>query len=334
MEITLYALIGTPTPGTMRVRGKVNGNGLVILIDTGSTHNFVDASLVSRLQLRIDVFKILEVKVANGSVVKTQGFCSNVPVCIQGVKFCIQFHVLTLGGCDEVLDTQWLRTLGEIQWNFKLLTMGFCYESHKLLLQGLTPSLGSSIVDCKQFFKASVKKGLSLQIASVEAVVLEVRLPTEVELLLQEFQHVFETPIGLPPLRGHEHPIVLKEGAQPMCQRPYRYPFYQKKEIEKIVKELLSVGSIRNSSSLFASPVLLVRKVDGSWRMCIDYKALNNIIVKDNFPIPVIDELLDELSGVVIFSKLDLRFRYHQFIIREKDIPKTAFRTHENHYEF
>ena len=156
-----------------------------------------------------------------------------------------------------------------------------------------------------------MKKGLSLQIASVEAVVLEVRLPAEVELLLQEFQHVFETPIGLPPLRGHEHPIILKEGAQPMCQRPYRYPFYQKKEIEKIVKELLSVGSIRNNTSPFGSPVLLVRKAEGSWKMCIDYRALKNITVKDKFPIPVIDELLDELSGAVIFAKLDLRSGYH-----------------------
>ena len=110
VEITLYALTGTCTPGTIRVRGKVNGNVLVIVIDTSSTHNVVDASLVSGLQLRVDVSKVLEVKVANGSVVKTQGFCSSVPMCIQGVEFCIQFHVLALGGCDAMLGTQWLST--------------------------------------------------------------------------------------------------------------------------------------------------------------------------------------------------------------------------------
>ena len=120
-------------------------------------------------------------------------------------------------------------------------------------------------MDCKQFFKVPVKKGLLLQIDSVEAGASKVKLPAEVDSLLQEFGHVFDTPTGLPPFRGHKHPIVLKEGAQLVCQRPHRYPFYQKNEIEKIVRELLPVESIRNSSSPFASPVLLVRKADGSW---------------------------------------------------------------------
>ena len=112
--ITLYALTGTPTPGTMRVRGNIIGSGLVLLVDIGSTHNFVDALVVSSLQLKVDVSRILEVKVANGTVVRTQGFCSSIPVCVQGVEFCVQFHVLALGGCDAVLGTQWLSTLGII----------------------------------------------------------------------------------------------------------------------------------------------------------------------------------------------------------------------------
>ena len=105
MGITLYALTGTPTPGTMKVRGKINGSGLVILVDAGRTHNFVDALVVSSLQLKVDVSRILEVKVANGTMVRTQGFCSSVLVCVQGVEFCVQFHVLTLEGCDDMLGT-------------------------------------------------------------------------------------------------------------------------------------------------------------------------------------------------------------------------------------
>lgn len=113
--------------------------------------------------------------------------------------------------------------------------MCFYYEDQKVFLQGLTPSLGSSIMDCKQFFKVPIKKGLLLQITSVEVGASEVRLPAKVAILLQVFKAIFKTPTGLPPLRGHEHPIVLKEGVEPVCQRPYKYPFYQKNKIEKIV---------------------------------------------------------------------------------------------------
>ena len=121
--------------------------------------------------------------------------------------------------------------------------------------------------------------------------------------LLSEFSKVFAVSTGLPPIKGHEHSINLKEGTLPVCERPYRYLHFQKFEIEKIVNELLEVGSIRPSQSPFSSLVFLVRKVNGNWCMCIDYRALNKAI-RDKFPIPVVDELSDELAGALVFSKL------------------------------
>ncbi|GJY57505.1 retrotransposon-related protein [Tanacetum coccineum] len=134
--------------------------------------------------------------------------------------------------------------------------------------------------------------------------------------------YVFSLPTTLPPQRHHDHRIPLKEGSIPVNIRPYKHPLRQKDAIESMVQELLDSNVIRPRNSPFSSLIVMVKKTDGTWRMCIDYTQLNKLTIKDKFPIPLIEELIDELNGSKGFSKLDLRSGYHQIRMEEKDIPK------------
>ncbi|MCO5598502.1 hypothetical protein L7F22_052599 [Adiantum nelumboides] len=159
--------------------------------------------------------------------------------------------------------------------------------------------------------------------------------PEYVENLLKEYEDVFPADLpGMPPPRSVDHAIDLYPGTEPYSRAPYRFNIDELKELKLQLDDLLKKGLIRPSVSPWGAPVLFQRKKDGTYRLCIDYRGLNNQTIKNKYPLPHIDELLSQLSGATVFSKIDLRSGYHQIRIKTEDIPKTAFRTRYGHYEF
>jgi hypothetical protein len=205
----------------------------------------------------------------------------------------------------------------KVNWAHKWLAIP--YASKVVTLQGIIPR----VLDCN-----------NIQLMSISLAYPTKQILPVVQQVLDEFQGVFEAPSELPPRRLCDHKIPLIPGATPVSSRPYRYAPALKDELEKQVKDMLQAGIIHPSNNPFSSHVLLVKKKDGSWRFCIDYRGLNSMTLKGKFQLPVIDELLDELAGASRFSKLDLRAGYHQICLAEGKEYKIAFQTHSGHYEF
>ncbi|GJZ53683.1 putative reverse transcriptase domain-containing protein [Tanacetum coccineum] len=139
---------------------------------------------------------------------------------------------------------------------------------------------------------------------------------------------------GLLPVRQVEFQIDLIPGTAPVARAPYRLAPSEMQELSNQLQELSDRGFIRPSTSPWGAPVLFVKKKDGSFRMCIDYRELNKLTVKNRYPLPRIDDLFDQLHGSSVYSKIDLRSGYHQLRVSDEDIPKTAFKTRYGHYEF
>ncbi|GJW70574.1 putative reverse transcriptase domain-containing protein [Tanacetum coccineum] len=153
--------------------------------------------------------------------------------------------------------------------------------------------------------------------------------------IVREFPDVFlEDLPGLPPVRQVEFQIDLILGAAPVARAPYRLAPSEMQELSNQLQELADQDFIQPSTSPWGAPILFVKKKDGSFRKCIDYRELNKLTIKNRYPLPRIDDLFDQLQGSSVYSKINLRSGYHQLRVRDEDIPKTIFRTRYIHYEF
>jgi hypothetical protein len=237
---------------------------------------------------------------------QSPGYCKDLPITISDESFTLDCFSLALGSYD--LDVQWLESLGPILWDFTARTIVFVQNGHRVCWQATEPATGAP------------------PLLSINGKVLED--------LMHHFDGVFATPVGLPSVHPYSHQIRLLPGTALVAVRPYRYAHLQKEELESQCTNMLHQSVIRSSSSAFPAPVLLVKKQDGSWRFCVDYRALNSMTVKDKFAIPIIEELLDEPCGTTFFTKLDLRSGYHQVQMHDADVEKTTFHTHQGLFEF
>ena len=153
--------------------------------------------------------------------------------------------------------------------------------------------------------------------------------------MVKDYPGVFSKELpGMPPDRDIEFLIELLPGTGPISKRPYQMPAKDLEEIKTQINELLEKGYIRPSSSPWGAPVLLVENKDGSLRMVVDYHALNEVTIKNKYPLPMINDLFEQLQAAKVFSKIDLRSGYHQLKIREQDIPKTTFTRRYGLYEY
>jgi hypothetical protein len=152
---------------------------------------------------------------------------------------------------------------------------------------------------------------------------------------VKDFSDVFPEDLpGMPPEREIEFIIDLLPGTTPISKRPYRMGVNELEELKKQLRELYSKGYIHPSSSPWGAPIIFVEKNDGTQRMCVDYRSLNEVMIKNKYPLPSIEDLFDQLKGACVFSKIDLRSGYHQLRIKASDIPKTAFTTRYGLYEY
>jgi len=310
-EFVSYSLSAFPSSGSlMEIPGVIQGKVATFLIDTGATDNFVSSTLFPGHSLPAQLFKL-----ANGTTFTCKG-----PVHLEFSVGSFQgkaaFLVADLA-FDVVLGLKWLRSSGA-SLNLKEGSVSF-------------PSLASlSPLQVVQVPQATTS---SSPLALVD---WPKEISPDLKAVLRQFTEVFppSLPMVLPPDRGCEFHIDLRPGTRPVVRPMRRFSPPDMAALRKETDDLLASGLIKVSDSEFGAQVLFVDKKDGTRRMCVDYRSLNEATVKDAYPLPLIDEIFDRLKSAKYFSKLDLRSGYHQLKMKPEDTHKTAFRTPYGSFEF
>ncbi|GJR61567.1 putative reverse transcriptase domain-containing protein [Tanacetum coccineum] len=332
---------GNPDANVVTGTFLLNNHYASILFDTGADRSFISTAFSSLINIApTSLENCYDVELADGKLVKIDTIIRGCTLNFLDHPFNIDLMPVELGSFDVIIGMDWLRRYhAVIVCDEKLVQVP--YGNETLTFCGNESSNGResrlTVISCSKA-QEYMAKGCQVFLAQISAKKEEdksERKQIEDVPIVRDFPEVFPEDLpGLPPARPVEFQIDLIPGAAPVARAPYRLAPSEMKELSEQLQELSDKGFIRPSSSPWGAPVLFVKKKDGSFRMCIDYRELNKLTVKNRYPLPRIDDLFDQLQGSSIYSKIDLRSGYHQLRVREQDIPKTAFRTRYGHYEF
>ncbi|KAL2248214.1 UNVERIFIED_CONTAM: Retrovirus-related Pol polyprotein from transposon opus [Sesamum indicum] len=305
-----------------------------VLIDPGSTHSYISSEFASKIpgeNSPLGCNLMVYLPVGGGVVVNSVRKGSLVG--IGDVNLPVDLIVLDLKEFDMILGMDWLAQHKAIVDCYKKEVMIECSGESKVILVGDRQVVPVCVISAMEVRRLMLE-GCEAYLAHV--VDTEKVNPALEEIpVVRDFPEVFPDDLpGLPPHREVDFAIETLPGVAPISIAPYRMAPVELQELKKQIEELLGKGFIRPSTSPWGAPVLSVKKKDGSMRLCVDYRQINRVTVRNKYPLPRIDDLLDQLKGATIFSKIDLRSGYWQLRIAENDIPKTAFRTRYGHYEF
>jgi hypothetical protein len=290
----------------------INAIPAIILFDYGATHSFMSARYANTNELPLQNTKTPMVIITPKGPVETNYMTHRLTLTIMGREFWATPIILEESSIDLILGMSWLR---------KAKTVIQCGRG----TVELTSPKGER-------FEVEIAVITTTRLA---VFLVDGKFVGDNIRVVRDFTDVFPEELpGMPPDREVEFVIDLLPGTAPISKRPYRMFVEELKELKKQLTELQEAGYIRPSSSPWGASVLFVQKKDGSQRMCVDYISLNDVTVKNKYPLPRIEELFDQMRGARVFSKIDLRSSYHQMKIRPSDIPKTTFSTRYGLYEF